>query len=220
MLTLLHLVIWLQLKVVLTSIALDYGGFHNLSVTSSDLIYAACLINGDPGTLTPGSGFSMRYTAHIVGGISYGIAAEDITQHSSSVAPGFGFTNSIGCGVNAVAFKAALYTATLSGPSSGGLRVSAQFTISLNVPARSGGQVIGLASTQGGDVFKATLSGSECSGITIPSGVHEWNILAYSQFGHWKPQYYVHGVWSCAGVPVWRVEFCLYSGLSSWPVFS
>ena len=62
------------------------------------------------------------------------------------------------------------YTATLSGPSYGGLGIPAQFTVSLSVAAGSGGQAVGLSSTQGSDVFKVSLSGSSVSGITIPSG--------------------------------------------------
>ena len=62
------------------------------------------------------------------------------------------------------------YTATLSGPSYGGLGISAQFTVSLSAAAGSGGQAVGLSSTQGSDVFKVSLSGSSVSGITIPSG--------------------------------------------------
>ena len=61
-------------------------------------------------------------------------------------------------------------TATLSGPSAGGLGVSAQFTVSLNAPAGSGGQVVGFSSTQGSDTFHVAIGGPTVSGITIPQG--------------------------------------------------
>ena len=81
----------------------------SLPVSSSDLIYAACIENGSAGTVTAGTGFTLRYSGAFVGGTAFGIASEDYVNESSPIAPSFGFTNSIPWGVNAVAFKTAIY---------------------------------------------------------------------------------------------------------------
>ena len=46
-----------------------------LSVSGTDLVYAAGLLNGS-GTASPGSGFTLAYNAQIILGQSYGIASE------------------------------------------------------------------------------------------------------------------------------------------------
>ena len=62
-------------------------------------------------------------------------------------------------------------TATLSGPGAGIVGVhSSAFTVSLDEPASTGGVIVTLASTIGGDTFQATAGGGNVSSVTIPAG--------------------------------------------------
>src|ERR1035437_53549 len=89
---------------------------------------------------------------------------------ATSATPPFG---SVGAGKIASGILALLgpTTATVSGPASGPVSAeSTAFTVTLNVVALSGGQVVSLASTGTGDVFHATSGGGSVSSITVASG--------------------------------------------------
>ena len=140
-----------------------------LSVTTTDLVYAACIINGTAGTVSAGTGFAMRYSKPIIGGQSYGIAAEDYTNESSDITPSFSFADSTSWGLNAIAFRAAIQSVTIVGPNQGLYSTQQEFSVSLAGPAGAGGIVVSLASTNGSDTFQATSSGSSITSITIPA---------------------------------------------------
>ena len=140
-----------------------------LSVTTTDLVYAACIINGTAGTVSAGTGFAMRYSKPIIGGQSYGIAAEDYTNESSNITPSFSFADSTSWGLNAIAFRAAIQSVTIVGPNQGLYSTQQEFSVSLAGPAGAGGIVVSLASTNGSDTFQATSSGSSITSITIPA---------------------------------------------------
>ena len=57
-----------------------------LSVSGTDLVYAAGLLNGS-GTASPGSGFTLAYNAQIISGQCYGIASEYLFPETSNINP-------------------------------------------------------------------------------------------------------------------------------------
>ena len=155
-----------------------------LSVTTTDLVYAACIINGTAGAISAGTGFTMRHSASIIGGQSYGIAAEDYANQSSDITPGFSFADSTGWGLNAIAFKAVSQSVTIVGPSQGLYSAQQEFSLSLAGPAGAGGIVVTLASTNGSDTFQATSGGANITSITIPANSLSANFyLATSSTG-------------------------------------
>ena len=140
-----------------------------LPVTTTDLVYVACLINGTSGTVSAGTGFAIRYSEPIIGGHSYGIAVEDYANESSDITPSFSFADSTNWGLNAIAFKAISQSVTIVGPSQGIYNAQQEFSLSLAGPAGAGGIVVTLASSNGSDTFQATSGGSNITSITVPA---------------------------------------------------
>ena len=140
-----------------------------LPVTTTDLVYVACLINGTSGTVSAGTGFAIRYSEPIIGGQSYGIAVEDYANESSDITPSFSFADSTNWGLNAIAFKAISQSVTIVGPSQGIYNAQQEFSLSLAGPAGAGGIVVTLASSNGSDTFQATSGGSNITSITVPA---------------------------------------------------
>jgi hypothetical protein len=84
-----------------------------LSVSGTDLVYAAGLLNGS-GTASPGSGFTLAYNAQIILGQSYGIASEYLLNETSSINPTMSCSGAALTNLNGIAFKAiAFYSAML-----------------------------------------------------------------------------------------------------------
>ncbi len=145
-----------------------------LSVTASDLVYATCTLGAPSGTISPGSGFTIRYTAGNINGQTYGIAAEDSVNESSNITPSFGLVDSGGWGINAVVFKAAPQSVTIGGPTQGLYTVNQKFSLSLVAPSTTA-TVVTLASSNGSDTFQATSGGSNVTSITIPANASSAN---------------------------------------------
>ena len=76
-----------------------------LSVSGTDLVYAAGLLNGS-GTASPGSGFTLAYNAQIVLGQSYGIASEYLFPETSNINPTMSCSGAALVSLNGIAFKA------------------------------------------------------------------------------------------------------------------
>ena len=140
-----------------------------LSITTTDLVYAACIIDGTSGTVSAGTGFAIRYSEPIIGGQSYGIAAGDYANESSNITPSFRFADSTIWGLNAIAFKAISQSVTIVGLCQGLYNVQNVFRLSLAGPAGAGGIVVTLASSNGSDTFQATSGGPNITSITIPA---------------------------------------------------
>lgn len=81
-----------------------------LSVSGTDLVYAAGLLNGS-GTASPGSGFTLAYNAQIIGGQSYGIASEYLFPETSNINPTMSCSGAALVSLNGIAFKGIAFNA-------------------------------------------------------------------------------------------------------------
>ena len=76
-----------------------------LSVSGSDLIYAAGIINGS-GTASPGSGFTLAKSVNWVAAQNYGIASEYLFPETSNINPTMSCSGAALVGLNGIAFTA------------------------------------------------------------------------------------------------------------------
>jgi hypothetical protein len=80
-----------------------------LSVSGTDLVYAAGVLNGS-GTASPGSGFTLAYNAQIIMGQSYGIASEYLFPETSNINPTMSCSGAALVSLNGIAFNATVPT--------------------------------------------------------------------------------------------------------------
>jgi len=172
---------------------LDSGGTYNggansgaLTVTGSDLIYAvANEVYGSGTSITPGSGFTAGYVNISTTNYS-GIAGEYALNITSGLNPAMTLGGSPNWSMASMAIKgtgSGPTTATLSEGAASGLVgvASANFTVTLDQAAQTGGVSCPITSSVGGDTITSTpvviASGNSTGTFTItPSTVGSRNI--------------------------------------------
>ena len=114
-----------------------------LSVSGTDLVYAAGVLNGS-GTASPGSGFTLAYNAQEFSGQTYGIASEYLFPETSNINPTMSCSGAALVSLNGIAFKTVAPIATLSGPPRQLYSTPAEFTVTLSADFRCHGVTVQL----------------------------------------------------------------------------
>lgn len=76
-----------------------------LTVSGIDLIYAAGSLEAS-GTVSPGSGFTITYNAHMMSSQTYGIASEYLLSETSNLNPSTSCSAAVLTNFNGIAFNA------------------------------------------------------------------------------------------------------------------